>query len=160
MNNNWPVQSDTISSMAKSAHDIFARGFRLFLFIAFLVGATLHSEASHLMGGEVVYEYLDDTGPGANIYRYRVTYTLYIWCGTGSNFPTAPPSSISFGAYYTLNNTLFNNYTVALTSSNNIAPNLPSGCNVPGISNLCIFYAKHETIVNLPQDFTGFTILI
>lgn len=123
------------------------------VFVCFLVCS--EAKASHLMGGEVTYTYLDAAGPSPNINRYKITFNLYTWCGAGSSFQT-PPASISVGVYYANNGTEFSLYTVALSSSSNITPNLPTGCSVSGLNGFCAYYATYEQIINLPVSFSSF----
>lgn len=124
--------------------------------------------ATHYMGGEVTYEYLDNAGPAGNPFRYRITYNIYIYCGPGSNFPTGDNGQISIGIYDANTGNLIDPFdgvngvtryqgTVNNTLTN-ITPEVPPGCNIPGISTFCVTLNTYEQIVNLPLSIDGYVV--
>ncbi|MCB2377345.1 gliding motility-associated C-terminal domain-containing protein [Hymenobacter sp. BT635] len=65
-------------------HTTLLRTFWLLLLLLGLRAAP--ASASHLVGGEMNYQYLDANGPAAAPYRYRITVLLYInWECTNPN---------------------------------------------------------------------------
>ncbi|UOQ71610.1 hypothetical protein [Hymenobacter cellulosilyticus] len=70
---------------------ILLRSFLVLLFLAGLAAAP--AAASHLVGGEMSYKYLDANGSSsATPYRYRITVLLYInWeCGNTADVSNVP----------------------------------------------------------------------
>ncbi|UOQ52380.1 T9SS type B sorting domain-containing protein [Hymenobacter cellulosivorans] len=66
---------------------------RSFLLLLFLVGlAAAPAAASHLVGGEMNYKYLDANGSAATPFRYRITVLLYInWeCTNSTDLSNVP----------------------------------------------------------------------
>ena len=101
---------------------------KLTLLLFALLSFGVHSaRASHYLGGEMSYEYLDANGPAANPYRYRIVTTLYIngLSSTPGSNVSPPPNNINIG--------LFNRTTgakIVLTSANFTTP----GYGVPYVS--------------------------
>ena len=59
-----------------------------------LIGCN-YSYGSHLIGGNLGYEYLGQVG---NNYQYKILYTIYVDCGPTSNAPN-PFSTEEVGVY-------------------------------------------------------------
>jgi gliding motility-associated-like protein len=125
---------------------------RVAIFLCFLL-SSLSTFASHIMGGEATYEYLGAVGNG--IYQYRVKFTIYSNCDSQSQFPT-PPSNIKFAVYQegsdpNADKLYINEYTVNLTNSTKIEPDIPNDCTF-GI-DVCVFKAEYITVIELPIFF-------
>ena len=80
---------------------------KVLVFILIMLGSLSTSQATHLMGGSLVYEYLGlNTGTG--LYQYQVTVTIYRYC-SGNPTPAQLPNTINLGAYIDdLNNSIKN----------------------------------------------------
>ena len=139
------------------------------LFTLIFLSISFISNASHYMGGEVTYEYLDNNGPVGNPFRYRVKFDIYIYCGVGSNYPNGDNGQISFGVFDGVNGNLISpndnvngvtRYTSDLSNAlTNVTPNVPAACDdIPGITDNCIVLNTYETIINLPFNNNGFLI--
>ena len=138
----------------------------LLLFALLLLGAR-PAQASHLLGGEMSYRYLDATGPATAPFRYELTATFYInglqgggVAGPLGNLPVAIYNRTT-GARLSM--TTVNYPTLAGTSidlrnptnSRVISPSVPAGCAVVGPSQPFIIN-KFVGIVNLPVSFDGY----
>src|SRR6187399_2066614 len=64
-------------------------------FTSLLTCLSLSSQATHLMGGNLNYEYLG-VNAGTGLYQYRVSITVYRYCASGS---TTLPTSLDIGVY-------------------------------------------------------------
>jgi len=58
-----------------------------------LLAGTRPALASHLLGGEMTYKYLDANGLAATPYRYEVTLTIYTNCNSTVQAPS--PATIN-----------------------------------------------------------------
>ena len=52
-----------------------------------LGGLAQDLKASHLVGGDLGYQYLGETVPGSGMYRYKLKMRMYLNCGPSSNWP-------------------------------------------------------------------------
>ncbi|WP_022826126.1 T9SS C-terminal target domain-containing protein [Hymenobacter norwichensis] len=64
--------------------------FLLLLFMGLRPGSAV---ASHLLGGEMTYQYLDANGPTGNQFRYRIT--VFIYLNTECPVPGSPSQTVS-----------------------------------------------------------------
>jgi hypothetical protein len=132
-----------------------------------LLGGARPALASHLLGGELTYKYLDATGPATAPYRYEVTASVYVTCSSSA---TASYLDIDFynkssGALYTITNTNVGSTSgspssggLRLTQSSislctTIA--VPPGCTITGASQPYQLQ-KFIGIVCLPVTSAGF----
>ena len=113
--------------------------------------------ATHLVGGNLGYEYIGMQPDGT--YRYRITATTYINCSPGSNIPDPEPE-LEIGIY---ENDLANpdddkvliaEVTVLLLGVTTIEPDLPDGCTV-GL-DVCLNEGTYEAFVDLPVNVGGY----
>lgn len=112
------------------------------------------ARASHIIGGEMYYEYLGTAGEG--MHRYKITLKLFRVCESGGNLAIMPPS-VFF--------TFFNNET-----NQEIAKNLSpqksfdekqSAQTDPCIVNpprVCFQIGTYETTVTLAENDQGYTV--
>lgn len=134
---------------------LFSSFFLLSLF--FLLSSS--SRATHLMGGNISYEYLGETFPGSNQFTYKITLITFLDCTSpywGNGFPetsleigiyegsATPSSPMSFVT--TLN--------LPLVDSVPVAPPLPTGCAIADIP--CIYQITYIQNVTLPLSFSGY----
>jgi gliding motility-associated-like protein len=128
----------------------------LLLFLWVVAGA-LPAAATHLLGGEMTYRYLDASGPSSAPFRYRVTVLIYVNADPAtSQVPFGRPS-IDVGFYNkSQNGALISRLTLPLNSNSIITPAQPGGCTTPGTQSLVVRLCKYETTVNLPVSFDGY----
>ena len=138
----------------------------LVLLLALLAG-TQPALASHLLGGELTYKYLDATGPTTAPYRYEITASVYVTCSSSA---TASYLDIDFynkatGAQYTITSTNAGSTNASayggaleLTQSS-ISPcttiAVPPGCTITGASQPYQLQ-KFIGVVCLPTSTAGF----
>ncbi|MBU6122420.1 T9SS type B sorting domain-containing protein [Hymenobacter siberiensis] len=136
------------------------------LLLALLVLGTRPAQASHLLGGEMSYRYLDATGPAATPFRYEITLTVYsngLYTNANPNGIAAPPVSAPIEIYNRTTGVRIANYTFSRTSPTAtnanlpppIAPPVPQGCAVSGPSQP-FYLCKYVQTVNLPVSFDGY----
>ncbi|RZL15837.1 MAG: hypothetical protein EOO62_02910, partial [Hymenobacter sp.] len=135
----------------------------LLFVLALLVRPAL---ASHLLGGELTYRYIDDTGPAAAPLRYEITVTVYNNCSTIGS-PSAPYATGTVGIFNQVTGVRLTlttaNYAGAsggvlvipqTTLSNCISPAIPAGCVITGPSQP-FKIQKFVALVNLPIQPAG-----
>ncbi len=127
---------------------------------AFLICTS--SFATHLIGGNLGYEYLGIFGGN---YRYKISLVTYTNCGPGSNVPLPEGPDLLVGVYEHDvqndptaggNKNFITNVTITLVDSNKIEPNMPSNCSVG--ASTCIYKGVYEGTVDLPLNFNGYHI--
>ena len=116
--------------------------------------------ATHLLGGEMSYRFLDANGSAATPFRYEVTVTLYsngLYTVTNPNNIAAPPNQVTVSFY---------NRTTGLRVTSGVAPRIgplgqpiqppvPAGCAVQG-PNQPFYLCKYVQTVSLPVSFEGY----
>jgi gliding motility-associated-like protein len=143
------------------------------LLVLLLMAQVAH--ATHLLGGELTYRYLDANGPAAAPFRYELTVTIYNNCNAGAAAPNTN-AIIGFydqvtGAKLALNSTNYStttadasNGTAAQTGVMNITtysisdcivPRVPAGCPVTGPMQP-FRLQKFVGVVNLPASVSGY----
>ncbi len=135
------------------------RFFTALALLSTLLLFQINSYASHLVGGNLGYEYIGQVTGG---YQYKILLTIYVDCGPTSNVPT-PEMTQQVGIYeHELQNNPMGGtdknriqlVTLNRISVTTIEPDLPGGCAVG--ASTCIREGKYEAIVTLPANFTGF----
>jgi gliding motility-associated-like protein len=139
----------------------------LVLFLLAL-GAAHPALATHLLGGEMTYRYLDANGPAAAPLRYEITVSIYNNCGNA-----AIRAAASVGIYnqdtgtrvvLTSTNYTFTTNTARQEGVMNIPqtslsacvqPAIPPGCTISGVSQPYQLQ-KFVGIVNLPRSTAGY----
>jgi gliding motility-associated-like protein len=138
----------------------------LVLLLALLAG-TQPALASHLLGGELTYKYLDATGPTTAPYRYEITASVYVTCNSSA---TSTSLFVDFynkatGAQLFLSsanlgsaNASVSGGSLLLTQSS-ISPcttiAVPPGCTITGASQPYQLQ-KFIGVVCLPTSTAGF----
>jgi len=132
---------------------------RIFVF-ALLLLSFQSSYATHLIGGNLAYEYIGKFG--AN-YRFKLILTTYTNCDASSNIPDPENPIENIGIYeHDLQNNptgggnknFITDVSMALIDSSLITPDNPGNCSVGGSS--CIKKGVYEGIVDLPLNFNGY----
>ncbi len=142
----------------------------LFLFFSLLFLSNNSSFATHLIGGNVGYEYM---GPDPLIIGnsiYKITLDAYQDCnstnwGGGGSGGSFPETFINVGIYegiltpsnpltYTTDIDLF------LTDSNAVDPNLPAICDPFNLlSNVCVYLTRYERTISLAPSVQGYWVV-
>ena len=135
----------------------------VFIIIAFTLFSG-KADASHLIGGNLGYEYIGQFGGN---YRYKIILTTYTDCAPPSNFTNGPEQTIEdIGVYeHDLQNSPLGggpiksfvasvNMTLVLVER--IDPNIPNGCTIG--TGTCIDKAVYEGLIDLPLNFSGYHI--
>ena len=137
------------------------RYFLIIISFTFLSGA---ANATHLVGGNLGYEYIGKFGVN---YRYKIMLTTYTDCAPPSNFEDGPEQIIAdIGVYeHDLQNSpmggasiknFFGSVNMTLVLVERIDPNIPSGCNIGTAT--CIDKAVYEGFIDVPLNFSGYHI--
>lgn len=129
-----------------------------------------HANATHIVGGDLGYQYLGETAPGTGEYRYKLILRLFVNCGPSSSFPSvidilgSESTGLPVGVYPddpanpNANKQLMQTAYLYVTSYGVITPNLPAGCNVG--DGQCVEESRLEGEVILPASTTGFHIYL
>ena len=127
--------------------------------------------ATHLLGGEMTYRYLDANGPAAAPVRYEITVTIYnnanpgvalpntdalvgIYdAATGTRMLLVPGVNVLVGSGASVNagSLDITNYTI----SPPLQPAIPAGCSVSGPAQP-FRLQKFSAVVNLPATLDGY----
>lgn len=102
--------------------------------------------ASHIVGGEIYYDYLGNN-------NYRISIAVFRDCqSTGADFDDPLPLTI-----YSATNVLINNVSVPLPATQVLPVVFNNPC-VTTPSGICVERAIYTTIVNLPPTPGGYTL--
>lgn len=125
--------------------------FRVFT-LALMMCLGLAVSATHLVGGEVTYEYLGNN-------QYLVTLKVYRDCGPANINQTPFDDFASVAIYRTANNGLVETLSIPLVSSNisTVPLTLENPCFVLP-DDVCVQEAIYQEEVTLPQINGGYTI--
>jgi gliding motility-associated-like protein len=125
-----------------------------FLCLLLLGFGALPARASHLLGGEMSYRYLDANGPTNEPFRYEVTMTFYINRLPGT--PGQPGANQDLRLYNRTTGAFIKQVTFSNPiNSPIITPSIPSGCTVSGPSQP-FSINKFVGVVTLPVSFDGY----
>ena len=128
---------------------------RLFLVILF-IGIVFNSYSSHILGGEITYKYIDNQGPAGNPFRYEITISVY------NNRDGQVPNGEEDGFGYAIYEAQTGNFIEYRNPTPNyifLNPQVPPGCNVPGVTNFRITLNEFVDTVNLPFSARGFDVI-
>ena len=130
------------------------------LLLILLISAGYQARATHLLGGEMSYRYLDANGPTGNPFRYEITANIYyngLYTPANPNGVAAPPAQIQFNLYSKTTSTRILSISAPRTGplGNPVYPPTPQGCAVQGPSQP-FYLSKYVQIVNLPVSFDGY----
>ncbi len=134
--------------------------FKSLLTFGLVFVTILSAHATHLVGGNIGYEYIGKVG---NLYRYKVILTTYTDCGPTSQIPNPEDPIQPIGIYeHDLSNdptgggnkNFLMDLQLNLISTQIIEPDQPSSCSIG--ANTCINKGVYEGFVNLPLNFNGY----
>lgn len=129
----------------------FLAGLALFFILA---GLARPARATHLLGGEMSYRYLDNKGPAGTPLRYEITVTVYNNCGSAGI--ASPKSRADVVVYDQSSGYQVASLSIPQTSITAcIMPATPPGCTVTGVSQPYRLQ-KFVGTVNLPASSTGY----
>lgn len=111
------------------------------------------SQASHIMGGEITYKYLDTKGPTGTPFRYRINIHVYTNCEFNSCCQTGIKNLTYFIYNLDNRNTDFRNINSKIT---NVTP--PNISNCVGALQPCILSEEFIDTLSLPVSRAGFEI--
>jgi gliding motility-associated-like protein len=127
----------------------------LLVFLCFFNGGFV--VASHLMGGNLGYEYLGLQSNGK--YRYKIKLTTYIDCGPSSEIPFAE-YPLKVGIYSNdllnpnANKTVIDSVLLTVDDTLVYIPFLPPGCTIG--ANTCIIRARYSGYIELDPSVNGY----
>lgn len=122
------------------------------IFLALLL-CGLGTYASHIVGGEIYYDYLGGD-------EYRVTLKLYRDCN-GINFDGDPAGSVPYplGLYvFDGDNQLVDSIGVAFPGESQVPAGINYACYQPP-ADVCVREAIYVTVVTLPANATGYRLV-
>jgi gliding motility-associated-like protein len=136
-------------------------------FLLVLLAAAPAAQATHLLGGEMTYRYLDANGPAAAPLRYEITMAIYNNCNAGAANPATSAMigiySQTTGAQLTLTST---NYAGTLSAGRmtvyptSVSPcstvPVPPGCPNSGAAQQPFILQKFVATVSLPRAANGY----
>ena len=128
----------------------------LYLFIFLIIGGNL--SATHLVGGNMAYEYLGDTDGDGN-FNYLITFQTFLDCNSPFWLAGFPEASLDVGIYQGTSSPAGNLpltmiATLPLIDSNSIVPAPTNGCVIG--QTVCLYQATYQVEVDLPQSFQGY----
>jgi len=117
------------------------------------------SSASHLMGGNLNYEYIGQNVNGN--YQFNVTLTIFRYCtGATSQLPT----SQTLGIYQDdISNPTGNKLRVLqqalplISQQNIVPPTANASCTF--VSNVCVEQGVYQAIITLPDNINGYYLI-
>jgi hypothetical protein len=114
------------------------------------------ASATHLVGGEMTYQFIQVNSN--NTFRYRINVNLYTNYFAQSGLDCGE-SSIDIGIYDAGNNQLLNGqaFTAQRISCAEASLPLPTGCNIPNLPRVNL--VRYTVVVNLPITFSGFHVM-
>jgi len=141
-------------------------GLLVGLALCLLLGTACPAMATHLLGGEMTYRYLDANGPAGAPLRYELTVTVYNNCGSVDIASPRESASVSIydqatGSRLPLTplNSIFAQRTVLRIPSASVTdcifPPIPPGCTITGVSQPYRLQ-KFIAVVNLPASSSGY----
>jgi gliding motility-associated-like protein len=123
---------------------------------------TNQTNATHILGGELTYRYLDANGPSNAPFRFSVRLKAYV--DKNSNFPGGNlGNNPRIGVYNADNNQRIAVIQIPNIPNGGITSNVtipvPPGCVVPGLQSIDIAVNDFTTIINVPFSINGYYLL-
>lgn len=119
--------------------------FSLSLFLVFVLQFTL--KASHIVGGDIYYDYL-----GSN--QYKIYISVFRDClSNGADFDSPLP----LGIFSANNNSMIRSIDVPYTGKTNVPVTFNNPCVIPP-TNICTENSIYTTVVTLPPIIGGYKI--
>ncbi|QNE39958.1 T9SS type B sorting domain-containing protein [Hymenobacter sp. NBH84] len=122
-----------------------------------LVGTAGQSaRASHLLGGEISYQYLNASGPAATPYQYRLSMVVYFNADEQTSQVPGGRVSELVGIYSRTTGLLVRSITLPRTQNTLIKPASNGSCTTAGNTAVKIRLNRYEATVALPADARGY----
>lgn len=137
----------------------------IILFFIFTLINSNKAIATHLIGGNIGYQYI---GPDPNVtgnVQYRIILDSYMDCNSSSWGTTFPENSVNVGIYEgVLNPTSAipnsSQLSLNLIDSNAVDPNLPPICNPFNLlGGVCVYIVRYEATVSLSPSTAGYWVV-
>lgn len=130
----------------------------LILILCISILGLMDAQATHIMGGEVTYEFVGFSGGQA---QYDITFNVYVDAAPPSNFPTGALNSINFGVYNKANNTVIVDSVISnnFITANQVTPSLPPSCPPSAVPSLSAFLNTTTVRVRLPINTEGYFVM-
>ncbi|CAN5451166.1 hypothetical protein BH11BAC2_BH11BAC2_00790 [soil metagenome] len=129
-------------------------------YVWFLIALPLGSYATHLMGGNLTYQFLG-LNTSTNQYEYTVTLNLYRYCANGSS---QLPATMDIGLYRDdPNNPTGNKLRVVDTSLPLISqqfitpPNANDSCTFT--PNVCVEEGVYQAVISVPDSLVNYYLI-
>ncbi|MVN77032.1 hypothetical protein GO988_11910 [Hymenobacter sp. HMF4947] len=128
--------------------------------VLLVLGVARPALATHLLGGEMSYQYLDANGPAATPFRYQIMIKSYfngLYTPQNPNGIAAPPANVNVSIFNRTTGQILQTVsaTRATALGSPVYPRVPSGCVVSGPSQP--FYLLRYTVtVSLPATVDGY----
>ncbi len=124
-----------------------------------LVSFIWNLQASHIVGGEIMYKYVSKTG--SNI-KYNVTLLVYIDCDNGSSAAITQDEKGSVNIFsYNPTNASYSNYSSAALQGTRTGPVIISDLNYNCIVNkpkICVSQYTYNFDITLPANTGGYVL--
>src|SRR5690554_4434194 len=121
--------------------------FKRLLILSLILISSLRANATHIIGGEIYYDYLGNN-------NYRIYIVLYRDCATVNGAPYDNPLSLGI---YSANNVLVRTVQVPFPGSVVLPIVFDNPCVVPP-TGFCNEKAVYTTEVNLPPTPGGYNV--
>ena len=128
------------------------------LLLVLLVLGARPAQATHALGGEMNYRFLDTNGPTGTPFRYEITVTLYINALPGAApYPGQGNNPLPIINLYNRTGAALPSVTLPRIGPTPVAiqPPIPVGCAVTGPSQP-FYLIKYQQTVNLQASFDGY----
>ncbi len=132
--------------------------WQVILFFVLILTVSGNAYATHLMGGNIQYEYLGKNNATGK-YEYYIKMFVYQDCNSpywGNGFPVTSTELDVYEGPADFSSTLDfkTTFTLNLTSSNPVELDLPAGCSVN--QTACIYETIYEGTIALDISFEGY----
>jgi gliding motility-associated-like protein len=122
------------------------RSYLYILWGCLCLGALTKVSASHIVGGEIYYDYI-----GSN--NYKITLKIYRDCSSATQLDNP-----AFITIFDASNTVVTTLNLSLLSQTNVPPSINNPC-IQTPNNVCVEEGIYEGNVNLPPKTGGYTIV-
>jgi len=134
------------------------RGLSALFFLLLL--AAVPARATHLLGGEMTYRYLDANGPAGQPFRYEITTSVYfngLYTPGNPNNIAPPNNTINLSLYNRDTGGFIRNVSASLAGGigTPVLPKAVAGCAVQG-PNQPYYLLRYVVVVNLPAAVGGY----
>ena len=114
------------------------------------------ARASHLLGGELTYQYLDAAGPAATPFRYRLSLVIYYNADPFSSTLPEGRSAVLVGLYDQTTFLLLRQVAMRRVQNAEIKPASGGACATPDGNGVRVRLNRFEATVSLPAAPGGY----